>query len=137
MKKPFDEEQLRAEAKALFDDSVERLDAATLSRLNQGRQKALQEISAGAPAGQWARWVPAGGLAAPGGKGGNVPGLHGVSPVGGERRWGGRGLDQRSRSEVGVVGGRSYLVGRFRAAGLLPGRPAAIFVAAKETQLSR
>jgi hypothetical protein len=64
MKKPFDEEQLRAEAKALFDDSVERLDAATLSRLNQGRQKALQEISAGAPAGQWARWVPAGGLAA-------------------------------------------------------------------------
>ena len=64
MKKPFDEEQLNAQAKALFDDSVERLDAATLSRLNQGRRKALQEIHTAKPAGQWARWVPAGGLAA-------------------------------------------------------------------------
>jgi hypothetical protein len=64
MKKPFDEEELRAQAKALFDDSVEQLDAATLSRLNRGRQKALQEIDAAGPAGQWARWVPAGGLAA-------------------------------------------------------------------------
>ena len=35
MKKPLDEEQLRVQAKALFDDSVEQLDAATLSRLNQ------------------------------------------------------------------------------------------------------
>ena len=64
MNKSFDEEQLSVQAKALFDDSVERLDAATLSRLNQGRQKALQEIHAAKPAGQWARWVPAGGLAA-------------------------------------------------------------------------
>jgi len=64
MKKPFDEEELTTQAKALFDDSVERLDAATLSRLNRGRQKALQEIDAARPAGQWARWVPAGGLAA-------------------------------------------------------------------------
>ena len=64
MKKPFDEEELRARAKTLFDDSVEQLDAATLSRLNQGRQKALQEIDAAGPAGEWARWVPAGGLAA-------------------------------------------------------------------------
>ena len=44
MKKPLDEKELTAQAKALFDDSVERLDAATLSRLNQGRQQALQEI---------------------------------------------------------------------------------------------
>ena len=64
MKKPLDEEQLSAQAKVLFDESVERLDAATLSRLNQGRQKALQEIDAAGPAVQWARWVPAGGLAA-------------------------------------------------------------------------
>ena len=64
MKKPLDEDELRTQAKALFDDSVERLDAATLSRLNRGRQKALQEIDAARPAGQWARWVPAGGLAA-------------------------------------------------------------------------
>ena len=64
MKKPMDERDLEVQAKALFDDSVERLDAATLSRLNQGRQKALEEVRATGPAGQWARWVPAGGLAA-------------------------------------------------------------------------
>ena len=64
MKKPMDEKDLAVQAKALFDDSVERLDAATLSRLNQGRQKALEEVRVAGPAGQWARWVPAGGLAA-------------------------------------------------------------------------
>ena len=64
MKKPMDEKDLAVQAKALFDDSVERLDAATLSRLNQGRQKALEEVRAAGPAGQWTRWVPAGGLAA-------------------------------------------------------------------------
>ena len=64
MKKPMDEKDLAVQAKALFDDSVEQLDAATLSRLNQGRHKALQEVHAAGPAGQWARWVPAGGLAA-------------------------------------------------------------------------
>ena len=64
MKKPLDEKELAAQAKALFDDSVERLDAATLSRLNQGRQQALQEIRDPGPGGEWARWVPAGGLAA-------------------------------------------------------------------------
>jgi len=36
--------QLEEQAKELFDDSVERLDAATLSRLNQGRHKALEEL---------------------------------------------------------------------------------------------
>jgi hypothetical protein len=64
MKKPLDEKELTAQAKALFDDSVERLDAATLSRLNQGRQQALQEIRDSGAGGEWARWVPAGGLAA-------------------------------------------------------------------------
>ena len=64
MKKPMDERDLEVQAKALFDDSVERLDAATLSQLNQGRQKALEEVRAAGPAGQWARWVPAGGVAA-------------------------------------------------------------------------
>ena len=64
MKKPMNEKDLAGQAKALFDDSVEQLDAATLSRLNQGRQKALEEVRAAGPAGQWARWVPAGGLAA-------------------------------------------------------------------------
>ena len=64
MKKPLDEKELTTQAKALFDDSVERLDAATLSRLNQARQKALQEIRETGSGGEWARWVPAGGLAA-------------------------------------------------------------------------
>jgi hypothetical protein len=64
MKKPMDENELATKARALFDDSVERLDAATLSRLNQGRQQALQEIRETGPGGQWARWVPAGGVAA-------------------------------------------------------------------------
>ena len=64
MKKPLDEKELTAQAKELFDDSVERLDAATLSRLNQGRQQALQEIRETGTAGHWVRWAPAGGLAA-------------------------------------------------------------------------
>lgn len=64
MKKPLDEKQLAEQAKALFDDSVEQLDAATLSRLNQGRQQALQEIRDTGSGGEWARWVPAGGIAA-------------------------------------------------------------------------
>ena len=64
MKKPLDEDELTSQAKALFDDSVERLDAATLSRLNQCRQQALKEIRETGSGGEWARWVPAGGLAA-------------------------------------------------------------------------
>jgi len=64
MKKPLNEKELTAQAKALFDDSVEQLDAATLSRLNQGRQQALQEIREAGSGSEWARWVPAGGLAA-------------------------------------------------------------------------
>ena len=48
--------------KELFDESVEKLDAATLSRLNQGRQRALAELqSAPTP---WLRWAPAAGVTA-------------------------------------------------------------------------
>ena len=64
MTKPTDEEKLARQAKALFDDSVERLDAATLSRLNQGRQQALAELDRTRSYGQWSRWVPATGVAA-------------------------------------------------------------------------
>ena len=64
MKRPLDDKELAAQAKALFDDSVERLDAKTLSRLNQGRQQALEEIRETRNGGGWVRWVPAGGLAA-------------------------------------------------------------------------
>ena len=64
MTKPMDEEKLARQAKELFDDSVERLDAATLSKLNQGRQQALAELGHTRRYGQWSRWVPATGVAA-------------------------------------------------------------------------
>jgi len=51
-------------ARELFDDSVERLDAATLSKLNQGRQAALEELASGRRRGRWVRWAPATGMAA-------------------------------------------------------------------------
>ncbi len=51
-------------AKKLFDDSVDRLDAATLSRLNQGRHAALDALQGSRPVGAWGRWVPATGVAA-------------------------------------------------------------------------
>jgi hypothetical protein len=58
------DEELAKQAKAMFDESVERLDAATLSRLNRSRQMALAEIDSTRLAGHWARWVPATGVAA-------------------------------------------------------------------------
>ena len=57
-------EQVTKQAKTLFDDSVERLDAATLSRLNQGRHKALAELGHAEPRARWLRWAPAAGVAA-------------------------------------------------------------------------
>ena len=50
-------------AKRQFDDSVERLDAAALSRLNQGRHRALEELRKPAWS-HWERWAPAAGIAA-------------------------------------------------------------------------
>ena len=54
--------QFGQNAKALFDASVDELDAATLSTLNQSRQRALAE--AHSPRGELMRWVPAAGVAA-------------------------------------------------------------------------
>lgn len=56
------DEQLTQQAKEAFDRSVDGLDAATLSRLNRGRQAALAELES--PARQWLRWMPATGAAA-------------------------------------------------------------------------
>ena len=58
---PGSNEQFEQSAKALFDESVDSLDAATLSKLNQGRQAALA-AAADAP-GLWLRWAPAAGMA--------------------------------------------------------------------------
>ena len=56
------DEKFAREAKTLFDESVDKLDASTLSTLNQIRQRALAE--AHTQPSQWLRWVPAAGIAA-------------------------------------------------------------------------
>jgi len=48
--------------KAVFDTSVDDLDAATLSKLNRGRHEALEELEHARH--QWSRWMPATGVAA-------------------------------------------------------------------------
>jgi hypothetical protein len=58
------DKRLADAAKELFDESVDSLNAATLSRLNKGRHEALAELQNGTSARQWARWVPATGMAA-------------------------------------------------------------------------
>ena len=59
MNDPGKNEQIEDRAKTLFDNSVERLDAATLSRLNQGRHKALDELRRAENTISWGRWLPA------------------------------------------------------------------------------
>lgn len=55
-------EQIAQQAKEAFDRSVDSLDAATLSKLNRGRQAALKH--AASPNNAWLRWMPATGVAA-------------------------------------------------------------------------
>ncbi len=61
---PEQNEQFVGQAKELFDISVARLDAATLSRLNKARHQALAELQQTRRIGQWARWMPVTGVAA-------------------------------------------------------------------------
>jgi hypothetical protein len=49
-------------ARKLFDESVADLDAQTRSRLNRGRQLALEELATGRPV--WVQWAPVAGVAA-------------------------------------------------------------------------
>jgi hypothetical protein len=56
------DEQIAQAAKQAFDQSVDALDAATLSRLNRGRQQALATVVR--PGYAWLRWMPATGVAA-------------------------------------------------------------------------
>ncbi len=53
-----------AHAKALFDDSVDSLDASRLSQLNQARHKALDELERGPGHAAWQRLLPVGGAVA-------------------------------------------------------------------------
>lgn len=64
MNDPTNNDDFAAKAKGVFDDSVERLDGAALSRLNQGRHAALESLAGAEVSAQWRRWVPAGGVAA-------------------------------------------------------------------------
>ena len=64
-KHPERQDEFAKQAKELFDESVDKLDAATLSRLNQGRHRALAELDREASSqGVWLRWVPVTGVAA-------------------------------------------------------------------------
>lgn len=64
MNDPSNNDEFAAKAKGVFDDSVERLDGAALSRLNQGRHAALEGLAKAEVSANWRRWVPAGGVAA-------------------------------------------------------------------------
>lgn len=55
---------MQAHAKALFEDSVERLDAHTRSRLTQARCAALEELRKTSPLRSRWVWAPAGGVLA-------------------------------------------------------------------------
>lgn len=62
---PRDEasERLEQRAKGLFEESVDRLDARTRSKLTQARHAALDELNRSSTQWRWLR-APAGGLAA-------------------------------------------------------------------------
>jgi hypothetical protein len=55
-------DEFENKARALFDESVERLDARTRSKLTQARNRALDEVQKGAARRRWI-WAPAGGFA--------------------------------------------------------------------------
>lgn len=55
------DETFAREAKALFDESVDGLDGATLSTLNRSRHRALEELHGHRV--NWLRWAPATGVA--------------------------------------------------------------------------
>jgi hypothetical protein len=61
MKEPDNTErdgELAKRARQLFDESVQGLDAETLSRLNRGRQRALAGAKGGGAQAAWLRWTP-------------------------------------------------------------------------------
>ncbi|MDH3439313.1 MAG: DUF3619 family protein [Gammaproteobacteria bacterium] len=56
------EDAFAKKAKQQFDESVDRLDGETQSRLNRARHAALAELRPSRPA--WVQWAPAAGVAA-------------------------------------------------------------------------
>jgi len=55
------DEEFASNLKETFDESVDALDGATLSRLNRSRNEALAEL--GEPGKRWRGWMPAAGMA--------------------------------------------------------------------------
>jgi hypothetical protein len=53
-----DDSELARRARQLFDESVQELDAETLSRLNRSRQHALAAVKDGDAHAAWLRWAP-------------------------------------------------------------------------------
>jgi hypothetical protein len=64
VKESTEKDRLAERAKALFDASVEDLDAATLSRLNRSRHAALQALHSSSSTMGWLRWLPVTGVVA-------------------------------------------------------------------------
>lgn len=64
MNDPTEHDEFAAKAKSTFDESVEGLDGAALSRLNQARHVALKNLENAEANPNWRRWLPAGGVAA-------------------------------------------------------------------------
>ena len=64
-KDPTDEDLFIQSAKAMFEESVDRLDGQAQSRLNRSRQAALAKLDrSAAELNRWKQWVPAAGAAA-------------------------------------------------------------------------
>lgn len=64
MNTPNDDRQFEDKARRLFNESVEELDAATLSRLNRSRHEALAELKSPSTGRAWLRVAPVAGAAA-------------------------------------------------------------------------
>lgn len=64
MNDEHNDERLAGKAKQLFDESVDSINAETLSRLNKGRHAALAELHGARSRQPWLRWAPATGIAA-------------------------------------------------------------------------
>ena len=63
MNEPRNDEQFAEQAKTLFDNSVDNLDAAALSRLNKSRHAALEQLKQSPPRSPSIVWIPATGIA--------------------------------------------------------------------------
>lgn len=86
VRRKADDEAFAERCRELFNESVEELDAATLSRLNRSRNAAVDSARGKRSGLRWTTWVPATGVAAAAAVAvvvitGNDPGLAPVQPA--------------------------------------------------------